>query len=235
MRLARRTLLTLLVCSATFFPHDVAEAAPKIHIVAFGKWTSAEWYPDTGTKDDKPLILKIRPLIVDGRVREYTLSVPHEVTDRLFVVRRVFRVNDSLPDQTGNPRWRWQRGGWLLVDRMTGRISAVNLPEFDAFYSSTSWYRDYAAYCGVSDDGKKTYAIVAQLNRRKPVLKKPLSDEGVPDDAGPDSGCPAPVWQRGPVRVSFESAGSGAKQTFSLRGHIVDLINDSEDDEDASK
>jgi hypothetical protein len=40
-------------------------------------------------------------------------------------------------------------------------------------------------YCGVADDGKKTYAIVAQLSRRKPALKKPLSNDGVLEDAAP--------------------------------------------------
>ena len=49
---------------------------------------------------------------------------------------------------------------------------ADHLPEFDSFYSAASWYRDYVAYCGVGDDGKKTYAMVAQISRRKPVLKK---------------------------------------------------------------
>jgi len=138
-------------------------------------------------------------------------------------------LNDNLPDDPA-PRWQWQRGGWLLVDRVTGRISPINLPEFDPFYSAGSWYRDYVAYCGVSDDGKKTYAIVAQLSRRKPVLKKPLSNEGVAEDAEPDSACPAPSWQRAPVRVTFEPGGD-AKQTFSIRGHVVDLVNDAEDEE----
>ncbi len=71
----------------------------------------------------KPMTLKVRALVVDGRVKEYVMGAPHEVTDRLFVVRRVFRVNDSLPEDAA-PRWQWQRGGWLLVDRLTGRISA---------------------------------------------------------------------------------------------------------------
>jgi hypothetical protein len=59
-----------------------------------------------------------------------------------------------------------------------GHISAIALPEFDPYYSVASWYRDYAAYCGVSDDGKKIFAIVFQVGRRKPVLKKPLGDAG---------------------------------------------------------
>jgi len=141
-------------------------------------------------------------------------------------------VNDSLPEESA-AHWQWQRGGWMLVDRLTGRVSPINLPDFDVFYSAASWYRDYVAYCGVSDDGKKTYAIVEQLSRRKPVLKKALTTD-LPDDAGPDSACAAPAWQRGPVRVSFEPTG-GAKQTFAIRGHAVDLVNDAEEEEEGTK
>jgi len=43
-----------------------------------------------------------------------------------------------------------------------------------------------------------------------------------------------PVWQRNPVRVSFEPAG-GAKQMFSIRGHVVDVVNDAEEEEEAAK
>jgi hypothetical protein len=32
------------------------------------------------------------------------------------------------------------------------------------------------------------------------------------------------------VRVTFEPGGD-AKQTFSIRGHVVDLVNDAEDEE----
>jgi len=208
-----------------------AAAAPKVHIITFGKWTSVPWIP-AASADDKPLTLKIRPLLVDARVKEFVLGPPHDVTDRLFVVRRAFRLNDSLPDDPA-PRWQWQRGGWLLVDRTTARVSPINLPEFDVHYSATSWYRDYVAYCGVADDGKKTYAIVAQLSRRKPVLKKPLPGE-VAEDAAPDSACSPPSWQRSPARVTFDPAGA-AKQTFAIRGHVVDLINDTEDEEEGSR
>ena len=230
MRWILRSWLTGCFCSVLAV---TAGAATKVHIITFGKWTSAQWFPGAGMEAEKPSILKIRALIVDGSVKEYVLGSPHEVTDRLFVVRRMFRVNDSLPADSG-PHWQWQRGGWLLVDRLTGRISPVNLPEFDALYSAASWYRDYVAYCGVADDGKKTYAMVAQLSRRKPVLKKPLSNEGMRDDAAPDSACPAPAWQRGPMRVSFELSGE-ARQTFAIRGHVVDLVSDAEEEEDASK
>jgi hypothetical protein len=212
-------------------------AAPKPHVITFGKWTTVQWFPGMGDvgSERKPLTLKARALFVDARLKEYTLGPAHEVTDRLFVVRRTFRVNDSLPEESGPaPRWQWQRGGWLLVDRVSGRVSPVNLPEFDAFYSAVSWYRDYAAYCGVSDDGKKVYAVVAQIGRRKPVLKKPLTAGEIADDAAPDSACPAPAWQREPARVSFELT-SGGKQTFAIRGHVVDVVNDAEEEEEATK
>jgi hypothetical protein len=227
MRSILRRWLASLAFSVVFFA-PAMRGVTKVHVITFGKSMSVPWIP-SGTGDEKPLSLKVRALVVDGRVKEYVLGTPHEVTDRLFVVRRAFRVNDSLPEESG-PHWLWQRGGWLLVDRTTGRVSPVNLSDFDAFYSAASWYRDYVAYCGVSDDGRKTVAIVAQLGRRKPVLNKPLSNDGVPDDGVPDSACPAPSWQRSPVRVSFEPA-SGSKQTFAVHGHVVDVVSDEEEGE----
>ena len=195
-------------------------AVTKPHVITFGKWTSVQWLPESGT--DKMEAIKIRALLVDARVKEYVTGSPHEVTDRLFVVRRAFRINDSLPDDTAL-RWQWQLGGWLLVDRLTGRVSAINLADFDSSYSTASWYRDYVAYCGVADDGKKTYAVVAQLGRRKALLKKEISDHSS------EVSCAEPEWQRGPVRVSFES--SGTQQTFAIRGHRVDVVNDTEEEE----
>jgi hypothetical protein len=201
-----------------------AIGATKAHVISFGKTMAVQWIAG-GATGEKPQTIKVRALIVDGRVKEYTLGSTHDVTERLFVVRRALRVNDGLPDEPG-PRWQWQRGGWLLVDRQTGRVSAVTLTEFDPYFSVASWYRDYVAYCGVSDDGEKLHAIVAQLSRRKPVMKKPLAEK-LADEAGPDSACPAPVWQRSPMRVSFESG--GAKQTFAIRGTVVDVVDDDEE------
>jgi hypothetical protein len=220
----------LMILLASLVPAKAAAVA-KPHVIALGKWMAVPW--SSGLDDSKPQTLKVRPLIVDGRVREYVLGTPHEVTDRLFVARRVFRVNDSLPEEAA-PHWLWQRGGWLMIDRMSGRISAISLPEFDTFYSAASWYRDYVAYCGVSDDGRKTYAMVAQVSRRKPVVKKLLAGEGIAEDAAPDSACAAPAWQRSPVQVSFEPPGA-AKQTYAVRGHIVDVVVDDDADAKSSK
>jgi hypothetical protein len=219
---------TALLSLALLVPITSYAAPAKTHVISFGKWTTVQSSPP----DSQPIALKVRPLLVDARTKEFTLGPPHDVTDRLFVVRRAFRVNDSLPDEP-TPHWQWQRGGWLLVDRTTARISAINLPDFDVYYSVANWYRDYVAYCGVADDGKKTFAIVAQLTRRKPVLKKPLPNE-VTEDSAPDSACPIPAWQRTPTRVSFDPAGA-PKQTFAIRGHAVDLVNDSDEGEEGSK
>ncbi len=202
-------------------------AASKPHVIAFGKWTAARWPNATG---EKLLDLKVRPLFVDARLKEYTTGNPHELTDRLFVVRRAFRINDALPIETASAtRWQWQRGGWLLVDRLTGHISQLNLPEFDPFYSTASWYRDYVAYCGVSDDGKKLYAMVAQVGRRKPILKKDVGEPGNDDD--PDSECPPPAWERSPMRVTFVPD-VDQKVVFSIRNRVVDVVNDAEEAEE---
>jgi hypothetical protein len=191
-------------------------AAPKAHTVVLGKWRAAQVRSDSGETHE----IKVRELIIDGRLREYTTGPTHEVTDRLFVVRRAYRVNDSLPEETGKPpQWVWRLGGWISVDRQTGHVAQLNLPSFDGEASEASWYRDYAAYCGASDDGSKTYMIVSQLGRRKPVLKKEFS--------GP--ACPAPRWERAPSRVTFIAAGE--KTSFLVHAHGADLQADAAEEE----
>ena len=221
-RLCQFLSLVLLTASAL--------ASPKPHAVTFGKWTTVQWF--AGAQESEALNLKVRGLYVDARLKEFTLGLPHEITERLFVVRLAFRINDALPDEPStSPRWRWQRGGWLLVDRLTGHISSLSLPDFDLYYSAASWYRDYVAYCGVPDDGKKVQAIVAQLGRRKPVLKKPIGELANDDD--PDSACAPPDWQRQPTRVTF-AIGEAQKLTYSVRGHAADVVHDDEEEEEDS-
>lgn len=227
----RKPVLIFLSCVLFL---GAAWAAAKPHVVTFGKWLPVKLF--VGPSEDKSVDMKIRSLYVDGRLREFTTGEPHDITDTLFVVRKAFRLNDWLPEDeekaaTAPPgqrtahRWTWQRGGWLLVNRDTGRISSLNLPDFDPFYSAASWYRDYVAYCGVSDNGEKLYAVVAQLGRKKPVLHKDLG----PAHGGdmPDSECPAPVWQRQPARVLFAPIG-GQKLTFAVRGHAAGLATEPE-------
>jgi hypothetical protein len=206
-------------------------AASKTHVVAFGKWQTVKWFDDAA-KDVHPVDLKIRPLYVDSRLKESTVGLPHDVTDRIFVVRRAYRVNDSLPGEDAKgPHWRWQLGGWLQVDRASGRVSALSLPEFDSEYSTAAWYRDYAAYCGVSEDGKKLLAVVAQVGRRKAVLKKPL---GEASEGGPEANCEAPAWRRQPIQVTFAPT-EYDDATFAVRGHSADLVPEEVEEEIPSK
>jgi hypothetical protein len=208
------------VCLALF--RGTSLSAPKVHLVAFGKWSSIRV---TEGEEPKTIDLKVRALLVDGRMKEFTAGVPHDVTDRTFTVQRVYRLNDSLPQDSGAVHWLWQRGGWLLVDRVTGKVQPIVLPEYDPNISTVNWFRDYAAYCGTSDDGQKNFAVVAQLGRRKPLLKKALADT----NDGEDLNCSTPVWQRGPIRVIFEHK-TEAKFTYTVRSRTVDFLsNDAED------
>lgn len=128
-------------------------------------------------------------------------------------------------------RWRWERGGWLLVNRVTGKMQLIPLPEFDPYSSAVAWFRDYAAYCGLSDDGKKISAIIVQLGRRKPLLKKLVADTS---GEMPDSECAAPAWERAPSRVTFEPKGE-PKFTFTVPTRAVDLGMEEETKEEAKK
>jgi hypothetical protein len=198
--------------------HPAIQAASKPHIVAFGKPTTVKLFVDEN--EARSTDMKVRPLYVDGKLKEFTTGEEHDITDRQFTVQRAFRVNDSLPqDGRALSRWRWQRGGWLLVDRSTGRISPIRLPDFDPFYSDAAWYRDYAAYCGISDGGEKLYAMVAQLGVRKALLQKYVRPANA---ALTDPECGRPKWQRQPTRVTFDLK-DGQQFTFTLRGRTADI------------
>ena len=208
---------TLIVLTVLFAITTFAFAAAKPKIVSFGRWMTVQW--SAGEAEPAALVIKVRALMVNGDVREFTTGESHAVTDRVFVVQRAFRLNDSLPaDET--PSWAWQPGGWLLEDRPSAHITKLTLPEYDPYYSRVSWYRDFAAYCGVSDTGDKLYAMVAQIGRRKPILKKALG--AAKNASQPDSECTAPEWQKKPVRVSFAPIGAD-KVTFTSHGHTLEI------------
>jgi len=190
-------------------------AAPKAHSVALGRWRSVEVRTEAGEKQP----LKVRELIIDGKAREHVTGAVHEVTDRFFVIRRAIRLNDALPQDARNPQWIWQLDVWLVIDRQTGRVTALNLPAFDADTSQASWYRDYAAYCGASDDVSKSYMVVSELGRRKPLVRKEY----------PGPACAAPRWERSPSRVTFTAAGE--KTSFVVHAHSADLQPETADEE----
>jgi hypothetical protein len=119
-------------------------------------------------------------------------------------------------------------GGWLLVTRVTGKVQQIPLPEFDPYSSPVGWFRDYAAYCGVSDGGKTGWAILVQLGRRKPLLKKALGGAGADMQ---EAECGTPIWQRAPSRVTFEPKGE-QQFTFTVPTRAVELVTEEEDGEE---
>jgi hypothetical protein len=253
--------------SLTLFTTVSAPAAPrKIHSVVLGAVKRVP-YSKTGdpsgaaTGEDA---LKVRALLVDGVLKEWTTGDPHDVTDRSFVVRRVIKLNNALPTDTpssadkasrekagadkpspdkasldkANPdkaspekpsQWVWQRGPWLLVDRTTGRVIALRLPDYDPGVSQVSWFRDYAAYCGLTPSGKSLYAVVAQIAARKPVLAKKLA--AFDAENHPDPVCAPPDWQREPLRIAFHPAGSDAVSYDIVPGSAV-MVEDTGDEEE---
>jgi len=203
--------LTLILSMAS------AGAAPRQHTVFLGPWRNAS----VNTESGKTIPIKIRNLLVDNKFKEHTAGPSHEVTDRMFVVRKAAQMNDSLPEEASKaPRWAWRLEGWIGVDRQTGRVTQINLPMFDLETSEVSWYRDLAAYCGSSDDRGKTYLMVFQLGKKKPLLKKEFT-------GGP---CSTPTWERQPTRVTFLNGSAKSSFVVSSRGADLSTAKDDEDE-----
>jgi hypothetical protein len=223
---------------ATMFAFGAAvHAAPrKVHTVVLG---AARKVPYSKTGDPAGAAagedaLKIRALLLDGVLKEWTTGDAHDVTDRSFVVRRAIKLNDALPtdaSQKNSARvanaWVWQRGPWLLVDRVTGHILALKLPDYDPGVSQVSWFRDYGAYCGVTASGKSLYAVVAQVAARRPVLAKKLAafeSKAAPENH-PEPVCGLAEWQREPLRITFHPAGKDPVGFDVIPGSAV-LVED---------
>jgi hypothetical protein len=219
-------LLILQLPSAVVFA-----AAPKVHTVTLGlarkvPYTQPDATPDS--KADETSSLKIRALFVDDRQKEWTTGEIHDVTDRTFTVRRALRINDSLPTDTVQ-RWVWQPGPWLTVDRVTGHIIPLHLPEFDSAVSDVVWFRDYAAYCGIATTAKGgLFAIVAQLGSRRPVVQKQIGNWPQNDHFIPV--CQPAQWQRLPMRVTLKPTGGDPTTSDVVGGASILEENDNSEE-----
>jgi hypothetical protein len=201
-------------------------AAAKPHVVSFGKLMPVKLF--LGPSEDRTIDMQVRALFIDSKLKEFTTGDTHDVTDTIFVVRRAFRINDSLPDEPRKaPKWMWQRGGWLMVDRSTGRVTPVVLPEFDPFYSDVAWYRNYAAYCGINDAASKVFAVVFEIGRKKPILRRELGATTNGDT--PEAECAKPDWDRKPPHVTFNPK-NAQKFTFTLPNRSIDMVQGSEEE-----
>ena len=225
------SIFTLAATLATVGSPALHAATPKVHTVTLGPvrkvpYTQPDATPDT--RSDETSTMKVRPLSVDGRQKEWTTGEAHEITDRTFTVRRALRLNDSLPTDP-SPHWAWQPGPWLQVDRVTGHITALHLPDFDPTVSDAIWFRDYAAYCGTSTTAKGgLFAIVAQLGARRAVVQKQIGRW--PQTERPLPVCEPAQWQRLPLRVTLKPTGGDAI-TFDLLG-TSSLIEEGDDAEE---
>jgi hypothetical protein len=199
-------------------------AAPKQHMVGLGAAKKVPYSvagdPAGAAPDEKEL--RVRPLVMDTRIKEWTTGEAHDVTERSFAVRRAIRLNDALPtDKTEH--WVWQRGPWLLVDRVTGHITPIKLPDYDPAVSNVIWFRDYAAYCGLAASGRQLFAVVAQVAGRKPLLAKKLGTWD-PEDH-PKPACAPSTWQRDPLRITFQATGT-EQVSYDLVGLSAVLVED---------
>ena len=96
-----RKLWLVIVATVTLLSvPPVIHAAPrKAHVVVLGA-TRKVAYSKAGDPAGAAAgenELKVRALLVDGVLKEWTTGEAHDVTDRSFVVRRVIKLNDTLP------------------------------------------------------------------------------------------------------------------------------------------
>jgi hypothetical protein len=256
--------ITVFILAALFAALPAFAAAPrKAHVVVLGATRRVPYSKAGDPAGAAPgeTELKIRALLVDGVVKEWTTGDAHDVTDRSFVVRRVIKLNDALPGDKSGPsdkpatgdkliagvkpasaraastapvasHWVWQRGPWLLVDRQTGRVVALKLPYYDPGVSQVVWFRDYGAYCGVTASGKSLYAMVAQVAARKALLARKLS--AFDPENHSDPACGPAEWQRDPLRATFHPTGKEPESFDLVPGSAV-LVEDAGDEAETPK
>jgi hypothetical protein len=224
-----RTLSYLLLLWLWLIPGMPCRAATKAHTVFLSSGKNVPYSPVGDPAGALPgeKQLHVRALLVDDKVKEWTTGEAHNITDRTFVVRRALRLNDALPGDKAE-HWIWQRGPWITVDRVKGSVTALHLPDYDPAISNVTWFRDYGAYCGLTASGKQLYAVVAQIAARKPVLAKKLSPWSSGENQPP--ACAAAVWQRDPLRVTFQPSGATAV-SYDLVGLSAVLVEDGDGNE----
>ena len=239
MRPLPSSLLLAVACAFAPLAHASAPKPPKVHTVTLGPVRKVPYTPPFATpdsKDDDSTTLKVRPLFVDSKQKEWTVGELHNISDRTFAIRRALHINDALPADTAE-RWVWQPASWILVDRATGHITALHLPDFDAAVSNAVWFRDYAAYCGTLSSTSRSaksegvgslVAVVAQVGGRKAVAQRPLGRWPQPDRSGP--ACDSATWQRLPIRATLQPTG-GDPVTFDVVGS-TSLIEEGDNEDE---
>ena len=83
------------------------------------------------------------------------------------------------------------------MNRVRVRSCSIKLPDFDPFYSEVSWYRDYAAYCGISSNGERVNAVVAEIGGKKALFRKELGKA---------------AWEMRPTAIARPRIGSASRR-----------------------
>jgi hypothetical protein len=180
---------------------------PKVHTAILGGKLRVTWLPSSTTENvsavavstasptgraisAQRLSITIRPLLIDGRRKEWTTGPAHDVTDHTFAILQALHINDALPTDKSS-HFVWQTGTWLLVDRTTGHITPLHITALDPALTGISWYRDLAAYCAVSPSGKTLSAEVFEIGTRKAAARKRIAAWPLP--AAPEATSASPA------------------------------------------
>jgi hypothetical protein len=105
-----------------------------------------------------------------------------------------------------------------MVDRVSGHITALHLPDFDPLVSDVIWFRDDAAYCGIASTAKGgIVAIITQLGAHKPIVQKLLAPWPQTTPSNPI--CAAAIWERAPMRATLQLTGA-QPVTYDVVGSV---------------
>jgi hypothetical protein len=196
-----------------------------VHTVFLGPWHIVPFSPNPDAANPTQSNLKVRALVIDGRIADWTTGPIHLVTESSYTVRQALRVNDALPNAK-TEHWIWQLGAWLSVDRVKGHVTLLHLPGYDPRVSSIVWFRDLAAYCGIRGGSRpQLTALVARLTVRKALLSAKLGPWNPAKDPSllSNPACAPATWQLDPLRVNFQPT-VGKPLTYSLADDTPILI-----------
>lgn len=126
-----------------------------------------------GLAEEKIVTITVCLLYLDTKFKEYTNHWTHAPRDRPQVRSAVgYRANDSFPGE-----WATSLNGygsvesWLLLDRNTGRISQVKLPDFNSYYSDVSGIVITRPTGVWPTMAKSVSAMMAQITTRQAALQ----------------------------------------------------------------
>ncbi len=105
-----------------------------------------------GPSEDKTMDITVRPLIRRQQAegvhhRRQRTTSPTGSLSFAAPIASTTRCR-TMPQRRRNGCGSAADGCWWTAARARSR--SLKLPDFDPFYSEVSWYRDYAAYCGIT-------------------------------------------------------------------------------------